>query len=600
MTFDADLDLFDDIDRSKSNRKIVQKILQDNANYLRIKDDSKAPSSSFAKGRRNRLKNVPKDGNYGIIPDKRLFILDFDCHNKGFSSIDEQIDFFSKFFGINIRNSFSVVTQTGGIHVYLLFPYDVEEIDSETFPKASLRSYSDAFSYIEGVEIKLDADIRSGLVNGYVIGPESSVPVNNPIHEKYWIADNTVGFDSFGNFEILEVSHESVEKLQKVVDLKHQLMYKTVDELDREKYEEALLELSLNSDNDPDEKTKTKPSADVLSRLRKAIKDKDLGVFHIKRAFVKSALHCCYDDYAIAIACIEIGVDKDSYTKKSIGFRALMADLKRFNPERRYHGFYCDKGRRNFRSLKEAENRIKYNDKEFDVELFRKKIEEKIAKRSLFNNGFRNINPRVLDVGKISRSILSEKRYMNPPQQYFDAMAIVDYFLQPLSNVGVSRIILARTAICERLNISSSRVAQALRLLRSNNIIILEEKQKSGLAPKYSIPENFTQNYLTKTLKSTWGFTNKGLAREESDSLFFDRVEGVFKKVFTNESIKPVTSLNNALLNLNKGIPDVNFRHYSAGAALFYLKAEAKRNDIEPRVVQGSIINENNGEILVE
>lgn len=605
MTFDADLDfLGEEVDRSRSNRKKIQSLLSGNAKYLRIKDNSKAPSSSFAQGRRNRLKNIPKEGNYGIIPENKLFILDFDCHNEGFSSIDEQIDFFSNFFKIDLRKSFSVVTQTGGIHVYLLFPDNVDDFSVDDFPKASLRSYSQAFSIFSGKEIKLDADIRSGLVNGYVVGPESYSSIVNTIHEKYWVADNTVGFDMNDDFTILSVSHESLENLKKVVKLRETLQNSTVDELGRKRHEDALKALSVSPGYEPVEKTKVKPPIEILSRLKNSINSKNLASYHSKRAFAKAALHCCYEDYAIAIACIEMGIDKDSYTKNSVGFRYLLSDLKKFTPDNRYHGFYCDQGKKNLKTLKENDYKDIRYDTEFNLEDFKKKVQKKIEERSFSRSSYRVINPRVLDVGKISSKILKEKKKMNPPQQYFDAMMIVDYFLQPLSNVGASRVLLARTAICERLNMSPSQATQALRLLRDNNVILVEERQRTGLAPTYSVSSDFTNNYLTKALRLSWGRLNKGLPREESDSIYFDRSSRVFRKVFENDEVNMLSSISSAWEDvLNKALsplPSVSFKSFSSGAALSYLKSEAARHKSSPVVIEDMIVDDSTGEIVSE
>lgn len=596
--FDADIDLFDDTDQSSSNRKFLQKVLGDNAQYLKLKNKSKTPDGSFAKGRRNRLKNIPKTGNYGIIPHKKLFILDFDCHNEGFSTIDEQIDFFSEFFEVNLRKSFAVVTPTGGIHVYLMFPEDISETSKDDFPKASLRGYSKAFSEVVGREIVLDADIRSGLVNGYVVGVESLSSRANAIHDKYWIADHTVGFSSEG-FDILSVPQESMGKFKQVVSFRNSAEKSLNDKLGENDGENPLQAIFESLDNASGEKTNIKPPTEIVYRLKKSIKAKNIVSYHAKRAFVKSALHCCYDDYAIAIACIEMGIDKDSYNDKSIGFRSLITDIKRFTPEKRYHGFYCYQGRQNLRIAKKQEFKEQYSGVEFNVDEFTKKMKQKISQRSNADaSSFRVLNPRVIDIGKVSSAILMEKKKDNPPQQYFDAMAIVDYFIQPLSNVGTSRILLAKTAICERLALSPSRVTQALRLLRENKVIRIEEKQKSGMAPTYSVSESFTQFYLTKALRLAWGRLNKGKPREESDSIYFDRLSGVFRKVFTDEAVETVSSVDEVLRKISLSVPAVSFRSYAGGAAVSYLKSEAERYDFSPIVLDDIVVDENTGEIV--
>ena len=192
-----DPDLFLDY-ATYDTREMLQEVLGDDARYLRLASRSKKPIGSYTQSGENRLSYVPKRGNYGIIPVKRLLILDFDLHRKGSASVLEQLNFFSNFLYIDLSQTLSVVTQTGGLHIYLKYPWSVDSSMARNLPKASLRGYSKAFSEISGQEIKLDADIRSGMVNGYVVGPTSKVSQKElsteSLHDTYWVADESVGF----------------------------------------------------------------------------------------------------------------------------------------------------------------------------------------------------------------------------------------------------------------------------------------------------------------------------------------------------------------------------------------------------------------------
>ena len=301
------------------------------------------------------------------------------------------------------------------------------------FPKASLRGYSKSFSEVAGEEITLDTDIRTGMVNGYVIGTTSSVENDDDcfLHDKYWVADETVGFVSSDEINILTVTYDSIEKLREVVRRRNNL-----DEVHSGK--------SIIMKDAPegfknafeDEKLHHKPDQDSLDEINRALKRRGESAFHSKRAFVKSALHCCHDDYSIAIACIELGIDKDSYTSSSIGFRGLMADLARFKPTSRYHSVYCYKGRQGRRrSLSNDGSLSNGHSLEENLEFMRQRIvDRKIAR---YSGEKRRINPRVIDPVAVSNVLMGSSK--KATQQYLDSMAVFDYFIQPLTNVGARR-----------------------------------------------------------------------------------------------------------------------------------------------------------------
>lgn len=596
MKFDADIDLFEDIDPEPANRRKLQRALEGNANFLRIKEDSKHPVSSFAVGRRNRLKNIPQSGNYGIIPHRRLFILDFDCHHEGYSPINEQIDFFSYFLETDIRETLAVVTQSGGVHAYLMFPEEITEEDIQQLPK-SLRRYSQAFSEISGIDVMLDADIRSGLVNGYVIGPGSAIQKKtSSLYDKYWIADETVGFQS-DSLKVLAIPESAVMNLQEVVGWRVSAQSRDKASQIRKHIEITLEGVSGASTAPSETPLRAKPERNTLKLLKTSMDERDITSFHAARAFIKSALHCCYDDHSIAVTCIELGVDKDSYNGKSIGFRHLLADLKRFKPREHFHSRYCDQGKKNMKAFTTAMNERERFEGEFDHKIFAERIKLKIEKRSQTKGNASQVLPRVLNIGLISEKLLKNRK-TSPPQQYLDAMNIVDYFLQPLSNVGVERILLARKAVRGRLQLSPSRAAQAMRLLRESGVIEIKDKQRTGMLPSYHVPEDFNDKTLTKLLRVNWGVLNRGLPREESESIFFDRFDGSFKKVFSGEQVDSVADLSPYMKRIQSSLPNVEYKTVGAGAALSYLKSEADRHEYDLVPVDGEIIDRNTGEIF--
>lgn len=466
-------------------KKNLEKALGKNAAYTRIKDTEKVPVSSFKPGKRNRYHRIPDSQNYGIIPQNRLFILDIDQHKKSNSwTINEQLDFFSDFFHIDVRKSLSVITQSGGVHIYLNMPENIDLTElEESFPKASLRGYNEAFSTVLGKDVELDADIRTGFSNGYVIGPGSSIAFGEERkYHSYILANESFGFAN-PSYEILTVSDESINVLREVVVLKNgnaktgkktktvqETLTTTQQESDADIWDELFV-----SDEDID-LFHIKPDTETINSLRGLLRKKQARTFHQARAIVKASLHCCYDDYAIAMVCVDLGINKDSYRDNRMGLRVIMRDLSKFTPTNRYHSVYCIEGKKRLKKR----NKIQYsfdnskNDKVFDADGFReynkKKLETKKEKYRV-QAGASLVSPRVIDMGKVSLAILGDSRKKKASNQYSDAMNIVNYYVQPLSNVGSIRMLLAHADIAKVLNISSSRVSQAMRVLRDKNIL---------------------------------------------------------------------------------------------------------------------------------
>lgn len=564
-----------------SFRRRFQSVLGGDAVFLRIKEDSKAPISSFAPGKRNRLKNIPRSGNFAVIPRGRLFVLDFDCHN-GVSSVFEQIEFFSRFLGVDLRQSLAVVTQSGGIHVYLRFPESVTVDDLKSMPRGSLRGYSRFFSEVAGEQIELDSDIRTAAANSYVVGPTSVISgMEGVLHNSYWVADDTVGFNFSESVGIVEVSSNSVEKFRRVVELKKD-------------YARPVRGLALlSSGDDFSSKAHQKPDDNSIVALKSAISRRSGASYHSQRAFIKSALHCCYDDYSVACVCIELGVDKDSYTSSSIGFKALLVDLSRFKPDATYHGPYCAKGREIIKnSRKTVANGVSLEENLVG-------LREKTIARGFerYKQNKTRVNPRVLDPVKVSDALLAlcSKRNSKPSQQYLDAMAVFDFFIQPLCNVGARRILLSRSALKNMLGLSDSRATQALRLLRNANIISVYQRQRTGLAPTYDVSEGFTNFDLTRGLRRAWA------ASPEVDiikhaPIYFNRLSGSFIEVFSGERVPSPRDIGETVSVIEESEIVGEPLFVGPGAAISYLRAEAQHLGF--LVTDTGLVNLDTGELI--
>ena len=89
------------------------------------------------------------------------------------------------------------------------------------------------------------------------------------------------------------------------------------------------------------------PSDEVLARVSRGLQRRQLrsAEYHRQRAFVLAALRCCYSDYSIAVACVKLDIDRDSYTKDRLPFWETLADMKKLRVATKVtHGSYCERG----------------------------------------------------------------------------------------------------------------------------------------------------------------------------------------------------------------------------------------------------------------
>ena len=604
----------------KFNRKSLENLLGLDASYLRVRSDSKHPCGAYSAGKMNRLKHVPKDGNFGVIPQGRLFVLDLDVTSSGSYNVEKpeptkselelQVDFFSRFFGADLNNTFKVKTSSGGIHLYLRLPesFNLEQDGSDVLPKASLRNYSEDFSSVMGEKITLDADIRTGAINGYVVAPFSVLPDG---------AYEVTGTET----SILTISEDSVERLRQVVSshksrvssAKKSLREGVASRVKTKASDKAFDDFELNADQSTDDalcfenvdkltklyaspddtRIHEIPSVEIINEISKELTKLGKKTYHAKRAFVKSALHCCYDDFSVALACSALRIDRDTYRDSKIKLREVMIDLKGFNPPVRFHGKYCEKGRKHLRNITKAENKDVSNGKTLEENL--RGLQEKIKNSDVarYKADRRAVNARVIDPVLVHKALFGKAK--KPSQQYLDAMSIFDCFIQPLSNSGARRILLTHSALSAYIELNPSRAKQALRILREKGVIQVEQRQRPGVAPTYSVPDSFTHKTLTRVLRYSWSKVGK-VSEEGVTPLYFDRLTGDFVKVFKNE----VVSDPHGYMGSRRYIQDGNIvapgDFVGPGAALSYLQEEQKK--LGYKATDSGVIIETTGELI--
>lgn len=459
-------------------RHTFGQLLKGQAEFLKIRENSKAPVGSFRPGKRNRYKRIPKTGNFGILPQGPLFVLDVDTHKGG--AIADQVVLFSKLLGLDLTTTLVVATPSGGRHFYLRLPASIES--AAHLPKTNLRSLEQEIQSLTGLGTRVDADIRSEAANAYVVGPGSAIKAG---------AYSIIAFQPIQ--EISEVGYANLVALK-------------VNRAKREPAKPDSVDLWADEPLAPEapgpatEVTTAAPPTRSIERLDRALRKKNYSTYHQQRAFVKAALHCCYSNEAIALACVALGINRDSSSGNSINRYALQKDIASFVPGEKFHGPYCPNG-----MAKATETRTTVLT-EAALAGHLKTLEAQRTRRAATPAAlmFKRVDPRVLDVDKISKALLAGSKRGVKAKQYRAAMLIVEGFLQPLANAGAEKILLAQGFLTEELPLTQSQVAQGLRVLRAAGIIELRDRQKQGFAPTYVIHPQFVHKKLTFHLKRTW------------------------------------------------------------------------------------------------
>lgn len=584
------------------SRRKFEDCLRGMADFLRVTDISKAPTSSFSEGRRNCMKHIPFNGNYGVKPRGNLFVLDIDLHNPNAASIEDQISYFGRLFEVDLRSTMATVTQTGGLHIFLKADDSIKLSDFE-FPKNSLRYHNSVYNKIVGENLVIDADIRSGLSNGYVVGPGSYFPTFG--NGFYDLAGGRYGFNK--EYEIATVPESAIKRLSDALkEDKWRLRKKNAgnsgDNSNVGTASSGIVDYSVipsgfDAVSDDDVKVVGFPSQAVLSLIKRRVDAKKIASYHAKRAYVKSALHCCYSDDVIAAVCVNLGYDRDTFSDSRISEEALHSDIEGFTPQAKYHSSFCPNSKAAKRKARQSASGGSYEHYNLDEVIAKNKY--LVENRAFNKSGFHTVMPTVLDIGRISKAILLEKKRANPGVQYFNAMGVVNYFLQPLSNVGATSVILAVDAVSERLGISRSQASQALRLLRSSGVIRIVRRQRTGLAALYSVDAGFVDNAFTRSLRNTWGarYRNIGGSYLDVEPLVFDYSGRCFRTVFTDEEVSIMGDYSRFFDGFRAALPDVNFTDFGSGAARSYLLSSAKHFGYE--VVDGDdVIIADTGELV--
>lgn len=502
------------------------------------------------------ITTAPVSGNWSVIPrtGSRLFIFDLDVskaqiledgseipttEETRYLEARRAIGHLETLLGIDLKGTYAQLSPSGGVHIFVLLP---EGTDPTTLPAAKISDGMRALAGIprESWSDELRGDIRSGASNGFLLmagsrlsgldSTSSVAPYYRPlISDPRW--SDFKDYRSARKLRLLELPPAAVERLQEArsIDLELRALARPLavaaaprDQIDPVELPRISRELRPGS----------------YSRLLKRLEDEPPRSFHEARAQIYRALSCCGSPESIAALCKDAGYGRDSHSNRELSDGELLADME--SMERRglratRCGSHCGSARLDavepgerqleLASLTEALQTAKLNaNAELSALGFRRVGESSLlearaalrlrAQRSSDYGIYGKRNPLGLNYSAVTREILGERAFRgrlagrDTPIAGYRLRALelsVGYF-GPLFAAGASVAIAPASELMELFGWSRSQLREALRFLRSSEIISLERRQVSGRASGYGPgAKRFFDAVLGKKLKSTWG-----------------------------------------------------------------------------------------------
>lgn len=591
---------------------LVQEKLYGLASFTKLQKDSK----KLARRKTQKQRSIARGANYGVYPEGELMILDIDVKDAKSPAhartlLERQLDVLSTFFDIPLRETLSVITPTGGAHCYVLLPEGFSfQDDAPYFPRASLGGSMSALvntivleQDASQVRRRLTVDVRRSDVNTYVLGPGSWIRDKNGEVGKYNIAFDDHGFSrEHIDAPILRISATGMQNMQKLSRM-------VEDRAASKKYakqREAALQDQAGQEYLGTEDSY--PSNRHMIALRKLIRK--YPRYHSKRAAIKSALACCYSNAVIADVCMELSLNRDSSKKEPLSYDATLRDIERFIVEDPYHSVFC----RNTVGKLQATGSQKHHTASISREQLQEVLKEQSQKvlqrkKQFVEQGARRreVQPAVIDVAKVRDVLMTTTNRLVMPQRVRDALDIIDYYIQPLTNYGVTQIILSRKELKNTLSLSESRVTAATRMLRDTEVLYIDTPPQPGRTTVYAVNTDMFHKDLSWALKKTWGYNNarrNAFQEVHPAALFFDRMSLGFREVFTGKLVVSPNTAVQEVFNHVDNVAEHPVRSQTGpGAALRYIRTEAIEHGVEVVPVDETtytFIDTDSGQVLVE
>ena len=574
-------------------------------------------------------------------PGSRLLILDLDQpkspKDKQKCGTPEQMrDRLSSILGVDLSQTMTVITPSGGLHLYLKLPKRFqpsaraqESASSEKkFITGTIGKYNSYFRQVTGVNPHLKGDIRSGYSKGYVVGPTNLYEHERPevndmrpdgsylLHKR--VPPMLLPVKACNILKEVAAAHHNRQRTQQVrkeraqkADARRKRIRENLSRQPSLKARKArsafgvkntgrdvtlqgyLSEMKRNGVARDYRNIKKDPETDRLLRLipdeqtlgllvrqltkRDSVPDADMS-YHARRAFLTRCMWCCHSKETIAGTCIYLMLDRDSHRDTRIPVRELVKDITRIMRSRQestvFHGIACP-NKPKYHSI----NTKMQDDKDLMMERLAAKVERIKAGeggRYLAKGEPRRVSPKVVDMVKVSKALESPRAGM-VTQQYKDAMGIMDAIAQPLCNVGDRVFPMSYDYIKKVLGITgtNTRARQALRVLREQGVLVMTRVPRKGTVGMYMVHDDFISLPLTRALRSLW-MSQPTDENGDREPIFFDRQSCEFREVFYGRVVVGnfLYGKHTQSIVESESLKWADPRFVGPGAALRYLKEE--------------------------
>lgn len=554
-------------------REALTRTLADHAIFGYIQENSKNPQSHPRDEKSNytiRAENTkiirangtlwaasegaPRKGNWSVIPKpgSRLMIFDLDVTKKRKLDdgtvvetskkerrfeVNQSLNLLSDLFGCNLRNTYSQLSPSGGLHIFVLLP---EGVNPKELPSMKI---SNGMRKLAGIDEKdwshkLKGDIRSGAANGFILMAGSTLENSTETYKPTVTDSNWPDFKDYRNgrkFNLLQLSEFAVEKLKEAHSIDQELKKKkqttknakTVVVKGKSRVQEPLASRVLQAND----------YKQLISRIQLDFP----GSFHGARAQVYKALSCCGTNESIAEVCRDAGFARDSYHNRDLTDDELLSDIEamaRRGLSSTACGAHCLIGDSD--QLANAERlQALFRTKALSGVVDGTPLESIdpsliIAARNELNllrqrqsdrGLYSKRQPRAFEYSRLIEAIVGAdtlKRVLTGENLFIAgfrrrALALTVGYFGPLFGAGATNVIAPHSELMKLFGYSQSQVREALRLLRDLNIVVISHKQSSGRSATYTAgDERFFDVTMERKLRVAWSQSKVSSLSEKS------------------------------------------------------------------------------------
>lgn len=506
------------------------------AQYFPLNATTKSPTVKL-KARRHSDSPLAT-AQYGTLLPHGILVVDIDTHTD--DKIAPQIAAMSLLLGVDLTKTLTVETPSGGRHFYLKVP---DSVDLTSMPNGSLRHLD--YLLRERLDVArvlggrpLDTDFKLGKTGNisYTVGAGSR---------------SSTGVYQWRENPILPISDEAA---QTFIDVRsdHRLR-KTSDRLARAKVGVNAIPVAQIEDDSKaprhDALATVHPAriSNLRTSLAAAVEAQALSggrsSFHARRAHVFQLMQCCFSDGAIAQACMLLKIDRDSYTDSRIEVGELYGDIQRMRdsfPESAFHGVVCGKGSYNAAAVATG-----------TLEESLAGLADRVSTRSLSRRGKRvsaNAKASVINTTKAHTALAKVAR---PSSAGFaNAFRILEELVQPLSNAGSDRVIMSRSFLSSEFDLTDSQVAKALSILRRSEVLMVRDRQRTGVAPTYCVNHEYVDVEASEILTLERQF--RQLGDDVFPALIMDYETRSITEAYTGEILAGEVAASSVALDVTR------------------------------------------------